>query len=103
MPDAGEKTTPSAGISPAGEVDVQALFERLKQEVMGRPSGGDGAAPVSARLTARAEAERLWPVAFDRPFDRRPGVRGFFAYPVKRLLLRLMGWYVQPFPGEQLQ
>jgi SAM-dependent methyltransferase len=102
MADTGDETAVSAGISRSDEVDVQALFERLKDEVLARPAGGDGRASA-ARLTARAEGERLWPVAFDRPFEPKRGLRGRLVHPVKRLLRRLMVWYVEPFADEQRQ
>lgn len=83
-------------------VDVEQLFERLKEEV--RRSGSDpGAAPgdPSERLAARAEAERLWPVSADRALRLRPGVRGGFGTPVKAVLRKLMRWYVEPLAYDQ--
>ena len=76
--------------------DVQALFERLKHEVE-RAGAGDGA----LRSRARAAAERFWPVSAERPIERRPGPKGFVAYPVKQALRRLMRWYVEPLAAEQ--
>ena len=54
-----------------------------------------------ARRDARSEAEARWAVAVDRPIHRRPGVRGWLVYPVKRALRKLMSWYVGPFAAEQ--
>jgi O-antigen chain-terminating methyltransferase len=76
--------------------DVQALFERLKHEVE-RAGAGDGA----LRSRARAAAERFWPVSAERAIERRPGPKGFVAYPVKQALRRLMRWYVEPLAAEQ--
>jgi hypothetical protein len=98
MPQSGAENGESAGIS----VDVEELFERLKDEV--RRSGSDpGAAPGSPdeRRAARAEAERLWPVSADRSLRLRPGVRGGVGTPVKAVLRKLMRWYVEPLAYDQ--
>jgi len=83
-------------------VDVEELFQRLKEEV--RRSGADPGAPLQSedeRRTARAEAERLWPVSADRSLRLRPGVRGGLAAPVKAVLRKLMRWYVEPLAHDQ--
>jgi len=98
MPADGAENEESAGVS----VDVEELFQRLKDEV--RRSGSDpGAAPGSEdeRRAARAEAERLWPVSADRALRLRPGVRGGLATPVKAVLRKLMRWYVEPLAYDQ--
>ncbi len=98
MPSDGAENEQSAGVS----VDVEELFQRLKDEV--RRSGSDpGAAPGSGdeRRAARAEAERLWPVSADRALRLRPGVRGGLATPVKAVLRKLMRWYVEPLAYDQ--
>ena len=97
--DGTQKNAPSAGIS-ADETDVAAVFERLKAEVRGRtvPTVADGS---DRQFEARLEAERLWAVAVDTPIERRPGLRGRLAFPVKRLLRKLMSWYVGPFAADQ--
>jgi len=98
MPSDGAENEQSAGVS----VDVEELFQRLKEEV--RRSGSDpGAAPGSEdeRRAARAEAERLWPVSADRALRLRPGVRGGLATPVKAVLRKLMRWYVEPLAYDQ--
>ena len=98
MPSDGAENAQSAGVS----VDVEELFQRLKDEV--RRSGSDpGAAPGSEdeRRAARAEAERLWPVSADRSLRLRPGVRGGLATPVKAVLRKLMRWYVEPLAYDQ--
>ena len=94
----GAKNAQSAGFS----VDVEELFQRLKDEV--RRSGSDpGATPGSKdeRRAARAEAERLWPVSADRSLRLRPGVRGGLSTPVKAVLRKLMRWYVEPLAYDQ--
>jgi hypothetical protein len=98
MPPDSAENGESAGIS----VDVEQLFQRLKQEV--RRSGSDpGSAPGSTdeRRAARAEAERLWPVSADRSLRLRPGVRGGLGTPVKAVLRKLMRWYVEPLAYDQ--
>ena len=102
MPSAGEETADSAGISPATQVDVEALFERLKDEV--RRSGADPGATAGGltdRRALRDEAERLWPVSADRSLRLRPGVRGGLGTPVKAVLRKLMRWYVEPLAYDQ--
>jgi len=90
-------------VETAGDsVDVEALFQRLREEV--RRSGSDpGAASGSEeeRRAARAEAERLWPVSADRSLRLRPGVRGGIGTPVKAVLRKLMRWYVEPVAYDQ--
>jgi hypothetical protein len=98
MPSDRAENGESAGVS----VDVEELFQRLKEEV--RRSGSDpGAAPGSEdeRRAARAEAERLWPVSADRSLRLRPGMRGGVGTPVKAVLRKLMRWYVEPVAYDQ--
>ena len=98
MPSDRAENGESAGIS----VDVEELFQRLREEV--RRSGADtGAASGSdeERRAARAEAERLWPVSADRSLRLRPGVRGGLGTPVKAVLRKLMRWYVEPLAYDQ--
>ena len=87
----------------SGEVDVRALFERLKEEVA---RGGGAHIEISdpvlrARMLARAQAERLWPVTADRTLLSRPGLRGAVARPLKKVLKKLMRWYVEPVAMDQ--
>jgi len=98
MPSGEAKNGESAG----GSVDVDELFQRLREEV--RRSGSDpgGAAPSEGeRQAARAEAERLWPVSADRSLRLRPGMRGGVGTPVKGVLRKLMRWYVEPLAYDQ--
>jgi SAM-dependent methyltransferase len=93
---AGENAS-SAGIS-STEVDVAAIFERLKREIRQQPpTPAEGAVPSAAR----ADAERFWAVAVDVPIRPRPGLRGRLAATVRRSLRPLMSWYVAPFATDQ--
>jgi len=100
------KSAENAAISSNGEpeqVDVAALFERLKEEVR-HARGLDLAEPydrgiVRARL--RSVAERYWPVGPDALVVRQPGVAGAVKHFVKRVLRKGMRWYVHPFALEQ--
>ena len=77
-----ERLTGTSGFPSAEEVDVEALFASLREEV--RRSGADpGAAAADDRHAARAEAERLWPVSADRVAAAASGVRGGLGTPVK--------------------
>ncbi len=88
---------------PGPEVDVRALFERLKEEVA---KGGGAHVEIAepdarARMLARSQAERLWPVTADRTLLSRPGLRGAVARPLKQVLKKLMRWYVEPVALDQ--
>jgi hypothetical protein len=51
--------------------------------------------------STRGLAERFWPVSADKPLERRPGVKGWVAFQAKRVLRKLMRWYVEPALAEQ--
>ena len=89
------------GFPSAEDVDVEALFQALREEI--RRSGADPGAgnEPGDRLAARAEAERLWPVSADRALRLRPGVRGGLGTPVKAVLRKMMRWYVEPLAYDQ--
>jgi hypothetical protein len=102
MPSDDAKNGDSAGVSPSPPVDLDALFQTLREEV--RRSGADpgaGSGDEEDRRVARAEAERLWPVSADRSLRLRPGVRGGVGTPVKAVLRKLMRWYVEPLAYDQ--
>jgi SAM-dependent methyltransferase len=82
-----------AGISSPEEIDVAALFERLRAELRrGAPHGDQKGAEFAA---TRALAERFWPVTAER--EAGGGPKGF----VKRILRKLMRWYVEPMAADQ--
>jgi SAM-dependent methyltransferase len=99
MPLGEEETSASAGISSPEEVDVRALFERLREEV--GKTGGEGGTPAARRAWSRSLAERFWPVTAERPLQRRPGPLGPPIVFTKRLLRKLMRWYVEPLAADQ--
>ena len=103
MPAEEQKTAASAGISAPEQVDVAALFARLKEEVRHAPGldVSDGFNRGLVRTRLRSVAERWWPVTAERPLERRPGLRGALLYPVKKVLRRLMRFYVEPFAADQ--
>ena len=47
----------------------------------------------------------MWAVTAERPFEHRPGrrgrLRGYLLIPAKRVLRRLMRWYVEPVAAHQ--
>ena len=96
--------------SPSGEkaqiagdsVDLAALIAQLREEIRrtGPRRGGNGGAS-SARLNARAGAERVWRVSADRPIGGRGGVAGAALRPVKLVVRKLVRWYVEPAFADQ--
>ena len=103
MLDEEPKNSESAGISSHEEVDVAALYARLREEVAraGAAPGVDAGTGASERHALRDQAERLWPVSADRNLRLRPGVRGGVGTPVKAVLRKLMRWYVEPLAYDQ--
>ena len=79
---------------PEEPTDVAALFARLKEEVRAAGPRSADVTPAQVRLSARDQAERLWAVSAERPIVGKGG-------PVKRLLRRLMRWYVEPAMADQ--
>ena len=79
---------------PAAELhaDVDRVYEELKRAI-------DRGARDPAAM--RGLAERFWPVSADKPLERRPGAKGWVAHQVKRVLRKLMRWYVEPALAEQ--
>jgi len=102
MPSDDAKNGQSAGLSAESPVDVEQLYQQLREEV--RRSGSDPGAAAGSdeeRRAARGEAERLWPVSADRSLRLRPGLRGGLGTPVKAVLRKLMRWYVEPLAYDQ--
>ena len=95
MPEQEPESAAGAGISPEQELDVAAIFERLRQEVRGTaPRLAGDPARTQVRLSVRDQAERLWPVSAERPLEGKGG-------PIKLVLRRLMRWYVEPMAADQ--
>jgi hypothetical protein len=89
------------------EGEIAAIFARLRDEVRNRPAArgtrgvGSAAYPQGE---ARLRAERTWSVSAERPFQNPPDqgpLRRYLAAPVKRVLRKLMRWYVEPLAAEQ--
>lgn len=90
-------------VRPASEVDVAALFARLREEVR-KGAVLDPSVPATAsrtRVAARAEAERLWPITAERPMENRSGFRGIATRSVKKLVRKTVRWYVEPAIADQ--
>jgi hypothetical protein len=96
----------------ADDGEIAAIFTRLRDEVRSRaevpelePPAGDGQRAARGSLPARARAERAWAVTAEVPFQHRPGrggrARGVALAPLKRVLRKLMRWYVEPLAGHQ--
>ena len=84
------------------EIDIAALYARLRQEIRQTGAVDRGAnGRHSARSAVRGFAERYWAVTAERPLERRRGVKGALSLPLKRLLRPLMRWYVEPLAYEQ--
>jgi hypothetical protein len=74
------------------ETDVDRIYAELKRAI-----DRDARDPAAMR----GLAERFWPVSADKPLEQRPGAKGWLAFQVKRLLRKLMRWYVEPAFSEQ--
>src|SRR5215212_9294421 len=98
MPRDQAESGPSAGIFSA---DASAVFERLKEGVRERAAAGGAGRRNRTRTSSRGDAERFWAVAVDRPIERRPGALGPLLYFAKRVVRKLVRWYVGPFAAEQ--
>src|ERR671934_2382880 len=88
-----EEMRAPAGISPVADEEVAALYERLREEL--RRSSADGGTRGAQFASARSLAERFWPVTAER--DARGGAKGL----AKRVLRKLMRWYVEPLAADQ--
>jgi hypothetical protein len=89
------------------DAEIAAIFTRLKEEVRSGPSPRmrRGTRPEQWTFAARARAERAWAVTAERPFEQPPTrgrrVQAFLVVPVKRVLRKLMRWYVEPVAAHQ--
>jgi SAM-dependent methyltransferase len=87
------KNPAPAGISSPEDIDVAALFDRLREELRRGAVHEDSRGAEFA--STRALAERFWPVTAERPAGG--GLKGV----VKRFLRKLMRWYVEPLAADQ--
>ena len=87
------KNPAPAGISSPEEIDVAALFDRLREELRRGAVHEDSRGAEFA--STRALAERFWPVTAERSAGGGP--KG----AVKRFLRKLMRWYVEPLAADQ--
>jgi hypothetical protein len=86
MPEPGPET-------PAQEpLSVEEVLARL-QVALDREARDVGA--------VRGLAERFWAVSAEKPLERRPGPKGWLAFQTKRVLRKLMRWYVETAFIEQ--
>ena len=84
------------------EDEIEAIIARLREEVrLQPPSAGVDGARLPIRLTARQDAERLWPVSADRPLQRRLGRSEALLTPVRTVVRKLVRWYVEPPFADQ--
>jgi SAM-dependent methyltransferase len=79
--------------SSAGNLDLDALIARLRDEVAW---GENGASALTTRARARSAAEQFWAVTAEHPPHG-----GASARFVKRALRRLLRWYVEPLAQQQ--
>ena len=77
---------------PTEQVDVQALLERLRDELRWGANGSS----LSMRARARSAAEQFWAVTAERPPHGSPPVQF-----LKRALRKAMRWYVEPLAQQQ--
>jgi 2-polyprenyl-3-methyl-5-hydroxy-6-metoxy-1,4-benzoquinol methylase len=87
------KNPAPAGISAPDDLDVADLFERLREEL--RRGAGTGGGAGSELAATRALAERFWPVTAEREAGGGPKSL------VKRILRKLLRWYVEPLAADQ--
>jgi hypothetical protein len=75
------------------EGEIDAIVTRLRDEIRTSPDA------------SRARAERAWAVTTERPFEQPPtrhrGLQAYLVVPVKRVLRKLMRWYVEPVAAQQ--
>src|SRR5512133_2888951 len=102
MEDTASQVGPPQSAAEPDAIDIAALYARLRREI--RRSGAverNGSERAGARAAVRGFAERYWAVTAERPVERRPGIKGLLAYPLKKLLRPLLRWYVEPLAYEQ--
>src|SRR6266545_1938434 len=101
MPAQEDTTASDPGPAP-DQIDIAALYARLRQEI--RRTGAvarNGDERHASRAAVRGFAERYWAVTAERPLEPRPGLKGKLSRPLKKLLRPFLRWYVEPFAYEQ--
>jgi SAM-dependent methyltransferase len=98
---ASEESTASRADAPQDTIDIAELYARLRREIRRTGAVERDGGRAGARAGVRGFAERYWAVTAERPLERRPGVKGWLAYGLKRLLRPLMRWYVEPLAYDQ--
>jgi hypothetical protein len=92
-------------MSREAEGEIGAILARLKDEIRRGSAEASGPMPSSRPLAGRPQVERAWAVTAERPFEQPPTRRGrvqsYVFVPVKRLLRKLMRWYVEPVAAQQ--
>jgi hypothetical protein len=89
------------------EAELEAIIDRLREEVHATRYEEFDAAPGSSpsELRARRELDRMWAVTAERPYLYRPGwwgrLRGTLLLPLKAVTRRLVRWYVEPLAIDQ--
>lgn len=78
--------------SDGNSADVDAVYAQLRAAL------DRDARPLAS---ARGLAERFWPVTAEKPLVRRAGAKGWVAFEAKRVLRKLMRWYVEPALADQ--
>ncbi|MGZ4359303.1 MAG: hypothetical protein ACXVZW_05900 [Gaiellaceae bacterium] len=102
MPGPEPDNSVSAGVSRSEPVDVERLVEQLQHELrFGGLAAGDEEGAAARRAALRTLAERFKAVSAERPFQRRGGPLGPFQIAAKKVLRKLMRWYVEPLAAEQ--
>jgi SAM-dependent methyltransferase len=90
---APDAETASSAESSTGDVDLDVIVARLREELRW---GANGAGTLSVRARARSAAEQFWAVTAERPPHGGPVARF-----LKRTLRRAMRWYVEPLAQQQ--
>jgi hypothetical protein len=90
---------------PEAQAEIAAILARLQHEVRSRAatSAAETDHAHRAPLAARSRAEQVWAVSAERPLEQTPNrrLRNYLFAPVKRMLRKLMRWYVEPVASQQ--
>src|ERR1700739_1792315 len=76
------------------ELSVDDVYERLREAVDRGSRDGPSTRGLAAQFAALSAGEH-------RPRARGPGPKGWLAFQAKRVLRKLMRWYVEPALAEQ--